>query len=81
MGCIFCYKLSGPKPSGISCLSVYTVYSSGETAMRIRNVSGLQNSIITWRQTPQGAVFCKGLPSGAATIAMAEKRRFPSLIP
>ena len=47
--------------------------------MRIRKISGLQNSIITCRQTPQGAVLRSGSPSGAATMAMAVNRRAPSL--
>ena len=42
-------------------------------------MAGSQNSIITWRQTPQGAQRPEtGSPAGPPTIAMASKARRPS---
>ena len=46
----------------------------------IRNVSGSQNSAITWRQTPQGAQkFSGSFPFGPPTMAIARNSVFPSL--
>ena len=76
---IFFYSfLSTPspeKPRGRSSFRVYSRKERSPFPRTIRKRSGSQNSIITWRQTPQGGQKSAGsFPAGPPTMAMAERK-------
>ena len=75
----YLFRLSGPNPSGRSSFSVKISYWSLLVARIIWNSSGLQNSIITWRQTPHGAAYSFIILFIPPTTQIASNSITPSL--